>query len=79
MKQTSKSARELPHICGSGFDGAGFHQLRDELVLANGRLGLWLLGWLLIVWSLQQIIRPIGPHCLVTGANHPPQSVPRKI
>ncbi len=45
---------------GAALQIPGSLQLRDELVMANGRFGLWLLGWLLVVWSLQQFIRPKG-------------------
>ena len=39
----------------------GSAQLRDELVMANGKFGLWLLGGLLLCWSLalfQRIFLP---------------------
>lgn len=42
----------------------GSVQLRDEVVMADGKLGLWLLGWLLMVWafgSFQRIIQSKGP------------------
>jgi len=59
MKQNFKIGMGVAGIfVGAVLMVPGSIQLRDELVLANGRLGLWLLGWLLIVWSLQQIIRP---------------------
>ena len=59
MKQNFKIGMGVAGIfVGAALTVPGSIQLRDELVLANGRLGLWLLGWLLIVWSLVQIIRP---------------------
>ncbi len=59
MKQNFKIGMGVAGIfVGAALTVPGSIQLRDELVLANGRLGLCLLGWLLIVWSLQQIIRP---------------------
>jgi hypothetical protein len=62
MKPTTKISAGIAGLCaGAALQIPGSLQLRDELVMADGRLGLWLLGWLLIVWSLQQIIRPIGP------------------
>ena len=62
MKQNFEIGMGVAGIfVGAALTVPGSIQLRDELVLASGRLGLWLLGWLLIVWSLQQIIRPIGP------------------
>ena len=47
-------------LVGTALTVPGSIQLRDELVIANGRLGLWLLGWSLIAWSfcsLLQILR----------------------
>jgi hypothetical protein len=62
MRSTTKISAGIAGLCaGAALQIPGSLQLRDELVMANGRLGLWLLGWLLIVWSLQQVIRPIGP------------------
>lgn len=61
MKQSSKIGVGVAGILvGAALQIPGDVHLRDELVLANGRLGLWLLGWLLIVWSLVQIRRPKG-------------------
>ncbi|MGB8370401.1 MAG: hypothetical protein WCF71_14035 [Verrucomicrobiia bacterium] len=37
----------------------GSVQLRDELVMANGKLGLWLLGGFLICWSFGSLQRTI--------------------
>jgi uncharacterized membrane protein len=62
MKQTTKIIAGIVGLCaGAALQIPGLLQLRDELAMANGRLGLWLLSWLLIVWSVQQIIRPIAP------------------
>jgi hypothetical protein len=62
MKPTTKIITGIVGLCaGAALQIPGGLQLRDELVMANGRHSLWLLGWLLIVWSLQQVIRPIGP------------------
>ncbi len=59
MKQTTKIIAGIAGLCaGAALQIPGLLQLRDELVMANGRLGLWLLSWLLIVWSLVQINRP---------------------
>ena len=59
MKRAAKIGMGVAGILvGAALMVPGSIQLRDELVLANGRLGLWWLGWLLSVWSLQQIICP---------------------
>lgn len=61
MKQNLKIGMGVAGILvGATLQIPGNVHLRDELVLGNGRLGLWLLGWLLIVWSLVQIRRPKG-------------------
>ena len=61
MKQAAKIGLGVAGILvGAALMVPGSIQLRDELVLASGRLGLWLLGWLLSVWSLQQIILSKG-------------------
>jgi len=62
MKRTAKTCAS---IIGLFISAAllipGTIQLRDELVMANGRLGLWLLGGFLLCWSIalfQQVILP---------------------
>jgi len=58
MKQPLKIGLVVAGIfAGAALTVPGDIQLRDELVVANGRLGLYLLGWVLIVWSLQQGLR----------------------
>jgi uncharacterized membrane protein len=62
MKPTAKIIIGIVGLCaGAALQIPGGLQLRDELMMAHGKLGLWLLSWLVIVGSLQQIIRPIGP------------------
>ena len=62
MKPTTKISAGIVGLCaGAALQIPGGLQLRDELMMAHGKLGLWLLSWLLIVWSLQQIIHPTGP------------------
>jgi hypothetical protein len=39
-------------LVGMALTIPGFIQLRDELVMADGKFGLWLLGGFLICWSL---------------------------
>jgi len=39
-------------LVGMALTIPGFVQLRDELVMADGKFGLWLLGGFLICWSL---------------------------
>jgi uncharacterized membrane protein len=61
MKRAAKIGMGVAGILvGAALMVPGSIQLRDELVLTSGRLGLWWLGWLLSVWSLQQIICPKG-------------------
>ena len=36
-------------LAGAALTVPGYIQLRDELVMASGRLGMWLLGWSLII------------------------------
>lgn len=43
----------------------GSVQLRDELIMADDRLGLWLLGLVLQMWSVESLRRMIQPK--VTG------------
>ena len=67
MKRTAKiGAGVIGILLGIGLMVPGSLQLRYELVVANGKLGLWLLGYVLLgyvllVWSLglfQRIIQP---------------------
>lgn len=51
-------------LMGMALTIPGSVQLRDELVMTNGKLGLWLLGGFLICWSFalfQQILWPKAP------------------
>ena len=65
MKRTAQTGIGVIGILlGIGLMIPGSVQLRDEVVMANSKLGWWLLGWFLIVWSLgsfQRIIRSRGP------------------
>jgi hypothetical protein len=62
MKRTVKIGAGIAGILiGMALTIPGSIQLRDELVMANGKFGLWLLGGLLICWSFalfQQIFLP---------------------
>jgi uncharacterized membrane protein len=62
MKRTAKiGTGAIGILVGMTLMMPGSVQLRHELVMANGKLGLWLLGWVLIVRSLvlfQRIIQP---------------------
>jgi len=62
MKRTAKIGAGVAGILiGMALTIPGSVQLRDELVMANGKFGLWLLGGFLICWSLglfQQIFMP---------------------
>jgi uncharacterized membrane protein len=64
MKRTAKiGTGVIGLLVGTALIIPGSVQLRDELVMANGKLGLWLLGWVLLCWSLglfQQIFLPKG-------------------
>jgi hypothetical protein len=48
-------------LAGAALTMPGYIQLRDELVMASGRLGMWLLGWSLIIWSFGSLLRIIRP------------------
>jgi hypothetical protein len=62
MKRTVKIGAGVAGVLiGMALTVPGSVQLRDELVMANGKFGLWLLGGFLICWSLglfQQIFLP---------------------
>jgi uncharacterized membrane protein len=62
MKRTAKiGTGVIGVLIGMALLVPGSVQLRDELVMANGKFGLWLLGGFLICWSLglfQQIFLP---------------------
>jgi hypothetical protein len=62
MKRTAKIGAGVGGgLIGTALTIPGSVQLRDELVMANGKFGLWLLGGLLICWSFglfQQIFLP---------------------
>jgi hypothetical protein len=62
MKRTAKIGAGVTGVLiGMALTVPGSVQLRDELVMANGKFGLWLLGGFLICWSLglfQQIFLP---------------------
>ena len=62
MKRTAKiGTGVIGVLIGMALLVPGSVQLRDELVMANGKFGLWLLGGFLIYWSLglfQQIFLP---------------------
>ena len=65
MKRTAKiGTGVIGVLIGMALLVPGSVQLRDELVMANGKFGLWLLGGFLICWSLglfQQIVLPKVP------------------
>ena len=59
MKQIFKIVAAF--LLGVALQLPGSFQLRDDLVMADGRLGLWLLGFILQMWaisSLWQMMRP---------------------
>src|ERR1019366_5357897 len=62
MKRTAKiGTGVIGVLIGMALLVPGSVQLRDELVMANGKFGLWLLGGFLICWSFglfQQIFLP---------------------
>ena len=39
----------------------GSFQLRDDLVMADGRLGLWLSGFILQMWTISSLWRMVRP------------------
>ena len=53
MKRTVKiGIGVIGILLGIGLMIPGSVQLRNEVAMADGKLGLWLLGWFLMVWSL---------------------------
>jgi hypothetical protein len=65
MQPTAKiSIGVIGILLGIGLMIPGSVQLRNEVVMADGKLGLWLLGWFLIVWAFglfQRIIQSQRP------------------
>jgi hypothetical protein len=82
MNQTLKiCARVAGLFVGLAFLIPGTVQLRDELVMANGKFGLWLLGGFLLCWSLalfQQIFLPKTPEGKFEKAEITPVNQPVK-
>lgn len=74
MKRTAKTGMGVVGLlAGLALLIPGSIQLRDELVMANGKLSLWLLGGILICWSgalFQQILfsKKTGDVCQNPGA-----------
>ena len=65
MKRTAKiGAGVIGILVGMVLLMPGSVQLRDESVMANGKLGLWLLGGFLICWSFGSLQRMIQPKVL---------------
>jgi len=65
IKQTAKiGIGVIGILLGIGLMIPGAVQMRNEIVMADGKLGLWLLGWFLIVWVFglfQRIIQSKRP------------------
>jgi uncharacterized membrane protein len=78
MKRNAKIvAGVIGLIVGAALLVPGTVQLRDELVMANGKFVLWLLGMVLVCWSaalFQQIFMPKAP----TGNKTTPVKQPVK-
>jgi len=54
MNQTAKiSAGIAGSLVGAALMIPGSIQLHDELLIGNGKLAVWLIGWFLIIWSLR--------------------------
>jgi uncharacterized membrane protein len=72
MKRTAKIGTGIIGILlGAGLMIPGSVQIRHELVMANGKLGLWLFGWVLfarslivLAWSFGLFQRMIQPNVL---------------
>ena len=65
MKRTSKiGIGVIGILLGIGLIIPGAIHLRNEVVMADGKLGLWLLGWVLLAWSLGIFQRMIQPKVL---------------
>lgn len=62
MNRTTKTCMCIASILlGAALTVPGSIQLRNELVIANGKLGLWFLGGFLICWSFVFFQRMIHP------------------
>jgi hypothetical protein len=48
-------------LLGVALQLPGSFQLRDDLVMADGRLGLWLLGFILQMWAISSFWRTVRP------------------
>ncbi len=59
MKQIFKIAAAF--LLGVAIQLPGSLQLRDALVMADGRLGLWLLGFILQMWAVSPLWRTVRP------------------
>jgi hypothetical protein len=59
MKQIFKIVTAF--LAGVALQLPGSFQLRDDLVMADGRLGLWLLGFILQMWAISSLWRMLRP------------------
>ncbi len=71
LKHEFKKSERLPmkrifkfvtaFLVGVALQLPGSFQLRDDLVIADGRLSLWLLGFILQMWAISSIWRTVRP------------------
>jgi hypothetical protein len=59
MKQILKIVAAL--LLGVAIQLPGLFQLRDDLVMADGKLGLWLFGFILQMWAMNSLWRMLRP------------------
>ena len=59
MKQILKIVTAF--LAGVALQMPGSFQLRDDLVMADGRLALWLLGFILQMWAISSLWRMVRP------------------
>jgi hypothetical protein len=82
MKRNTKIGTGVAGILiGMALTIPGSVQLRDELVMANGRLGLWLLGGFLLCWSFalfQEMFLPKARKEVFEKAEMTPKKQPVK-
>ena len=59
MKRTFKIITAF--LLGVALQLPGSLQLRDDLVMADGRLGLWLLGFIMQLWAIGALFQQLRP------------------
>jgi hypothetical protein len=80
MKMTIKiSAGILGTLSGAALMVPGSIQLHNELAVANGKLGLWLLGLVLLAWSFELFRKIIRGQASSKTSEKIPLTLPKQI